>query len=130
MHARNAAEFKRPAMPRGQQRERGRQWPHGGAGIAQKQLALPHRELPIQAVHAQRAVVLRFDAAAQLRQGVEHHACVVGIEQIGDVRMAHAERGEQQHPVGDALGAGQADGAARAGQWRDVEMWNGKHARR
>ena len=55
-------------------------------------------------------------AAAQLAQGRQHHAGVVRVQQVMDGGGALAQRGQQQHAVRDALGAGQDDGAGGTGE--------------
>jgi hypothetical protein len=49
-----------------------------------------------------------LDAAAQLAQRLQHDARVVGVQQVVHLGAAFAQRGQQQHAVGDAFGAGQA----------------------
>jgi hypothetical protein len=68
-------------------------------------------------------------AAAKRAQRIEHHPGVVGIEQVVDDGRAGAQRGQQQDPVGNALGAGQVHHAGRAVQRRDVQEFGGEHQR-
>jgi hypothetical protein len=118
---------KLPPVYRRQQRQRSRERAHGGARVAQKQCRFTHRQLAAQAVYAQGTVGLGFEAAAQFGQGRQHDLGVVGVEQVHDVGVAHAECGQQQHPVRDAFGARQPDRAARADQRCEVEVRNGIH---
>ncbi|MDT4852228.1 hypothetical protein FQZ97_864520 [compost metagenome] len=129
VHAGDAAEFKRTAVHAGQQRQRGGQGAHGCAGVAQKKLLLLHGQGTTEPMHPQRAVVLGFDAAAELGQCGQHHPGVVRIQQIGDVGVPDTQGREQQHAVGDALGAGQAHGPACAAQGGDVKVVDGVHDR-
>ena len=72
-------------------------------------------------------VTVHNDATAQLAQGLQHHAGVVRVQQVVDHRGAFAQGREQQHAVGNALGAGQGDGARGTGEWGQVQKGDGVH---
>ncbi len=59
---------------------------------------------------------------AERSKRVEHDARIVGIEQVRDRRLAFGQRGQQQHAVGDALGAGQSNRAVSAGKRSKIEV--------
>ena len=130
VHARDAAEPERATLFGGEQGQCSRQRAHGGAGIAQKQIGLVGLELPAKALHTQHPVGPLFDGAAQPAQRRQHDAGVVRIQQVGDVGVSDAQGRQQQHTVGNALGAGQTDGAPCAQDRRDVQMGNVVHAGR
>ena len=120
VHARYPAEGELAAEFGAEQGQGRGQGAHGGAGVAQEQIGLAHRQLGAQALHAQVAVGLGLDRAAQLSQGLEHHARVVRVQQVDDFGLAFAQGREQEHAVGNAFGAGQAHGAPGVGQCGDV----------
>ena len=72
---------------------------------------------------------LHIHTAAQLAQGLQHHPRVIGIEQVVDHRGALAQCREQQHPVGDALGARQGDCASSTVEWGKVQKRNRVHGK-
>ncbi|MCY1240214.1 hypothetical protein D9M72_530500 [compost metagenome] len=111
MHARHARQLVASAL----QRQRGGQRADRGAGIAHEELGRLVREI---AAGAGDNVVVAFlpPRHAERAQRLQHHAGVVGIEQIAHAGLARGQCGQQQHAVGDALGARQPDGAVGAGQ--------------
>jgi hypothetical protein len=87
-----------------------------GAGIAHEEIGLPGRESSGATLHpvvvARRAGLrLARPAHAESAQRLEHHARVVGIEELAHPGLAAGQGREQQDPVGDALGAGQLERA-------------------
>ncbi len=115
MHARHTADF---VMPPGQCQGR-RQRSDRRASIAHEQIALLDRKHPAHTAHAPGIRPQRVQPDAQGSQCVEHHARVVGIEQVADFRRTRGHGREQQHAVGDALRAGQLDGTRNVRQRRD-----------
>jgi len=77
VHAGHAAHVELAAVARRQQRQGGGQGAHGGAGVAQEQGGLIHRQLTTQPMHAKGAVGLAFELAPQLGQRFEHHLRVI-----------------------------------------------------
>ena len=126
VHARHARELEAPALGCGEQGQRRRQRPHRGAGVAQEELRFVDHQAPAQAGDVQHAAVAT-QAAAQRGQGIEHHARVVAVEQVVDGGRPAGQTGEQQHAVGDALGAGQAHAAGGTAERRQVEERNAVH---
>jgi hypothetical protein len=127
VHARDAAQLELPTLLRREQRERGGQRSHRGAGVAQEQVGRLDRQGTCQAAHAHAVAAKALDAAAQSLERGQHHAGVVGVEQVVDVGLARAQGRQQQHAVGDALGAGQGHAAAGAAQRRQVEEMGRVH---
>ena len=122
MHACHAAQFKLAA----QQGQRGRERAHGRAGIAKEQLRRRLRRAPAQAGDAHlRAVFIH--AAAELAQGIEHDAGVVGGQQVVHRGGAVAQCGQQQHAVGNAFGAGQLHIACDSLQRGQVKKGSAEH---
>ena len=114
VHAGNTAQLE-IAADHGQCR---RQGSDGGARVAHEQVGFLLFELTPQAVNLERRAPLT-NAATQHPQRVQHDAGVVGVQQIMQGGGALAQRRQQQHPVGDAFGAGQNNRAACGG-----EGWN------
>jgi hypothetical protein len=79
--------------------------------------------------HVQHGAVAT-QAAAERLEGGQHHAGVVGIEQVVHRRRAGGQAGQQQHAVGDALRAGQAHAAGGRAQGRDVEEGDRVHGQK
>ena len=127
VHARHATEGELAAQLGAEQGQGRGERSHGGARVAQEQIGLAHRQLGAQALHAQAAVGLKLDGAAQLPQGLEHHTSVVRVQQVDDLGLALAQSREQEHTVGNAFGAGQANRATGVGQGGEIEEFGGEH---
>lgn len=90
------------------QAEGGGERAHGGAGVAQEQIRRGRLEGATHPLDRTAAPVLRQPVAdPQLRQGVEHVAHIVAVEQVGDAGLPLGQCRQQQNAVGKALGAGQ-----------------------
>ena len=87
----------------------GGQGPESGAGVAQEQLRLPHGNAAAATADAPGAVAQVGDGEAQGLQGLQHPGRVVGGEQVAHLGHPFGQGGEQQHPVGNALGTRQAN---------------------
>ena len=113
VHARHAREFKLAA----EQGQRRGERAHRRSGIAQKQLGRGLGRLGAKArdVHG---VAVFLHVATDLAQRVEHHAGVVGGEQIADFRGALTQGGQQQNAIGNALGARELHATTGRGQGR------------
>ena len=122
VHAGHAREFKVAAH----QRQRGRQRAHGGAGVAHEELALTRHQFAAQPANDGGLPGL-LDAAAHLLERGQHHGGVVRGQQVMHHGFALAQGGQQQHAVGNAFGAGQANRSVRAGQRGNVEKLDVKH---
>ena len=120
VHARHAFEHVFAARKRACGGER----TEGRAGVAEEEFGLLDRE---RAADTRDGVVVRIAlpgyAHTERAQRVEHHAGVVGIEQRAHLRRAGSQRGEQQHAVGNALGAGQLHGAVRMACGRQIKKF-------
>ena len=127
VHARHARQLEAPALRRGEQRQRGRQRTHGGAGVAEEQRGLRHWQPAAQAVDAQRTARGRLHIAAQRTQRLEHDARVVRLQRLVHQRAALGQRGQQQHAVGNALRSRQPHRAGGNAQRRNVEKGNVVH---
>ncbi len=125
VHARHTTQFK-VAAEYGKRRREG---PHRGAGVAQKQPRGRGRAALAQSCD-RHSVAVSCHPTAELRQRGQHDPGVVGIEQIVDDGGAVAQRGQQQHTVGDALGARQRDLARRRCQRRKVQKFGRVHGRK
>src|SRR5436853_266720 len=62
---------------------------------------------------------------AELLERREHVTGVVRVQKLTHQRLAVSERGQQQHPVGDALRPGQAHGARHPPDGPKIEMFHG-----
>jgi hypothetical protein len=127
VHARHAAQRIAPTVAGRQQRQRGGQGAHRRAGVAKKQLGLGGRQPAAQPLDDQHAIGLAPPGATQALQRVEHHGGVVRLQQVVDAALPFGERGQQQQPVGDGLGARQAHRAGGGRQGRNVEKRNLEH---
>ena len=83
----------------------------GGAGVAEKEFGLAHRERAAAARDAHTAVIVHDDHAERGQRGA-HHPRVVGVEQPFEQRVTAGQGGQQQHAIGDALRSGKAHHAA------------------
>ena len=101
VHTRHTAQFKVAA----QNSQRGGERTNRGAGVAHEQRRLPVSELATQTVNLNGSARLPH-TTPQRAQGLKHDAGVVGVEQIVQRGAARAQGRQQQHAVGDALGAG------------------------
>jgi hypothetical protein len=95
VHAGHATQIELTAPRGGHERKNGCQGPHGRAGVAHEEVRLQFRPLPAQPEDPEVATGLAFDAASQLCQCGQHHLCVVRVQQVDDVGLAVAKRGEQ-----------------------------------
>ncbi len=74
-----------------------------------------------------RLCTMFLDAAAQLAQGVEHDARVVGFQQVVHRGRALAQGCQQQHAIGDAFGAGQLHAALGRLERGEIKKGGGIH---
>ena len=125
VHARHA----RQLMLAAQQRQRRRQRPHRRARIAQKKPRGRRRRAPAQPLnqHLIGPAIGAAHAAAHLRQRLQHHPRVVAIEQAAHPRRALAQGRQQQHAVGNALGARQPHPPLHGAQGGDIQKFSGEH---
>jgi hypothetical protein len=128
VHACHAGQLELAALQGREHGERGAERTHRRPRVAEEQARLPVREPSADAGDVQHGAVAA-QAAAQRRQRGQHHAGVVGVEQVVHRRRALGQAGQQQHPVGDALGAGQPHAAGGRTQGRDVEEGDRVHGR-
>src|SRR5213078_1702842 len=121
VHAWRARE---PVLAPGKREDCGKR-PEDRAGVAEVKVGGLVRERPA----AHRGRIAR-DADAQKLEGVQHHAGVVGIQQVLDARLAVRQRGEQQHAIGDALRSGQLHRALHPRDRTEIEELPGTRALR
>jgi len=124
VHARHAAQLE-VAADHGQRR---RQGPHRRPRVAEEQPRVRGRGAGREAGDLDRGAAVAH-AAAQRAQRIEHHPGVVRIQQVVHDGGSRAQRRQQQDPVGNALGAGQAHHAAGTAQRRNVQEFGGEHQR-
>ncbi len=101
----------------------------GGAGITEEQVGVLDRKGAADALDP--VVVGAFVTGpvhAQMFQGLQHHAGVVGIEQRLHFGRAFGQGGQQQNAVGYALRAGQAHRAASTMGGGQVDMVGSGHS--
>ena len=127
IHAGNACHLEVAA----QHRQRCGQRAHGRAGIAQEQRRLGAGwQLAADAGDVNGLVGcdgIRGDATAQLLESGQHDAGVVRVQQVVNGGGALAQRRQQQHAIGDAFGAGQADATVGGVQCGQVQKFGGEH---
>ena len=123
VHARHAGQ----AVVAAAQRQGRGQRAEGRAGIAEEELGALDREGAAGAGQAPGVTAQRRHRHAERAQGFMHARGIVGFEQVADLGVAPGQRGEQQHPVGNALRAGQADAAPRGQQFRQVDRFRRTH---
>ncbi len=82
----------------------------GRAGVGAVHVRLGGRDPAPAAVHAPHGGAGLVYGEAECPQPVRERQCVVGAEYAAQLGGALRQRGQQQRPVGHALGAGYADG--------------------
>ena len=103
------------------QADQRREEARGGAGVADVDLGLGHRDLAAAALDpdGQRRFI-GVDPEAELAQRGDHDAGVAAEQRATQGGRAPGQRREDERAVGDALGAGQRDTAAhRPGERHD-----------
>ena len=105
-------------------RKRGRQRTHRRARVAEKKLRRLRRETRRRVPVTTQLVAVVLEPTPSVFERGEHHARVVGIEQVGDRGFAFGQRREQQHAVRNALRAGQPNRAGRTRKRSEIEVFH------